>query len=276
MPELPEVETVRRTLTPLLTGRRIVSVEAVRPEVLAHPLAEEFCALAADRNILELGRRGKYLLIKLEGGASVIVHLRMTGRLLCTPAIHERKPHTHVVFRLDNGQELRYSDVRRFGRLWLQQSGENDDFSGIHKLGLEPFDAAFNADYLRDKLSARRINIKQALLDQSVIAGLGNIYVDEVLYQVKLHPCRPVADLKKKDWQALAAAVPEVLLQAIANNGTTFRDYLDGEGKEGSHMPYLEAYGRRGEPCRRCGEQIERMKVAGRSSYFCPICQKEK
>jgi formamidopyrimidine-DNA glycosylase len=197
----------------------------------------------------------------------------MTGRFLYTPADHELKPHTHVIFSLDNNSELRFSDTRRFGRLWLIPAGTPDTISGIHKLGPEPLDTACNAAYYRDKLAGRRINIKQGLLDQSVVAGLGNIYVDEALFQAGIDPRRPAGAITEAEWQALAETIPQILQSAIENNGTTFRDYLDGAGNAGRNLPHLQAYGRGGLPCLNCGTMMERQVVAGRGTTFCPNCQ---
>ena len=278
MPELPEIETVKRTLTPLLCGRRIIDVRVIKPVVVAYPAPDMFAVRLTGATVSALGRRGKYLLIHLDSGDTLIAHLRMTGRFLYTPADHEQKPHTHVVFSLDNGSELRFSDMRRFGRLWLMAAGEQDTVSGIHKLGPEPLDAAcdaaLSAAYYRDKLASRRVSIKQGLLDQSVLAGLGNIYVDEALFQSDLDPRRPTAKIKDAEWQALAKAIPQILQKAIENNGTTFRDYLDGEGNVGRNLPHLRAYGRAGQPCLKCGTIMEKLVVAGRGTTFCPRCQK--
>lgn len=273
MPELPEIETVKRTLTPLLPGRRIEQVRLQKAEVIAHPAAEDFAARLAGATITELSRRGKYLLIHLAGGATLIAHLRMTGRFVYAQAGQPQNPHTHVIFSLDNGQELRFSDVRRFGRLWLLAPGETDTVSGIHKLGLEPLDSACDAAYYSSRLAGRRVTIKQGLLDQAVVAGLGNIYVDEALFVAGLDPRRLTCQLKPEEWQALAECIPQILQTSIDNNGTTFRDYLDGEGNKGRNLPHLRAYGRAGQPCLRCGTPMEKLVVGGRGTTYCPNCQ---
>ena len=274
MPELPEIETVKRTLSPLLPGRRIVAVRVIKPVVVAYPAPEEFASRLEGATVRELGRRGKYLLIHLDSGDTLIAHLRMTGRFLFTPAEHELKPHTHAIFALDNGSELRFSDIRRFGRLWLIPAGEQDTVSGIHKLGPEPLGEACDAAYYRGKLAGRRICIKQGLLDQAVVAGLGNIYVDEALFMAGVSPLRLCGEITEAEWQALAAVIPQILQKAIENNGTTFRDYLDGEGNAGRNLPHLQAYGRAGQPCLNCGTTMERLVVTGRGTTFCPKCQR--
>jgi len=274
MPELPEIETVKRTLTPLLPGRRITEVHILKPEVIAYPAPELFAAQIKDAIVSVVDRRGKYLLIHLESGDTLIAHLRMTGRFVFSPQEYALKPHTHVVFCLDNKNELRFSDVRRFGRLWLIAAKMTDTISGIHKLGPEPLGHNCDAAYYRQKLSGRRITIKQGLLDQSVVAGLGNIYVDEALFGAGISPRRPTAEITDQEWQALALEIPKVLEKAIENNGTTFRDYLDGAGNAGRNLPHLLAYGRFGQPCLKCGAIMERLVVAGRGTTFCPKCQR--
>ncbi|NLF80602.1 MAG: bifunctional DNA-formamidopyrimidine glycosylase/DNA-(apurinic or apyrimidinic site) lyase [Clostridia bacterium] len=274
MPELPEIETVKRTLTPLICGATIQSCRIIRPEVIKHPAPGDFALLLRGQRIASAGRRGKYLLLNLTGGDTLIAHLRMTGRMLCAPPEHALPLHTHVVFELDNGCELRFADTRRFGGLWLQRAGETDDFSGKQRLGPEPFDACFGADYLKARLGKRRITIKQGILDQAVVAGLGNIYADEALYLAGIAPDRRTDSISYAEWQAMAAAIIPVLESAIAHNGTTFSDYLDGAGREGQNLPYLQVYRRTGQPCRHCGTAIARIKVGGRSSHYCPVCQK--
>lgn len=274
MPELPEVETVKRILSPQLCGRIVDGLTVNRPEVLAHPGAARVCAAVQSAAIVALGRRGKYLSIHLDGGDALIVHLRMTGQLLVTPADYPEKPHTHVVFHLDNGRELRFIDTRRFGRIWLKGAQEEDTFTGIHKLGPEPFDAACCAAYLERVFGGRRLTVKQALLDQTVIAGIGNIYADETLFAAKLHPARSALSLRKAEWKRLAKTIPEVLAKAIADNETTADEYLAGEGKEYRNTPFLQVYGRVGKPCLRCGTAVESMRIAGRGSSYCPRCQK--
>lgn len=274
MPELPEVETVKRILSPQICGHYITGVTVSRLEVLAHPTVDEFNNLTKLAVIQRVERLGKYLIICLANGCSILVHLRMTGQLLCTPAEYPVKPHTHVVFQLDNTQELRFTDVRRFGRIWLKRAEEQDTFSGIHKLGVEPFDKAFGREYLKSKLGNRRISIKQGLLDQTVIAGLGNIYADEALFMAGISPNRSSAEMKEADWQALTNAIPQILVKAIANNDMSEMEYLFSEGKEYRNSNFLEVYGRAGEPCRHCSTPIKRIKIGGRSSFYCSQCQK--
>lgn len=274
MPELPEVETVRRVLAPQLGGRRIERMTVYHPDVLAHPAPAAFQRAAEGAAFLSADRRGKYLLFRLDTGATILVHLRMTGQLMVTPSAYPLLAHTHVVFRLDNGDELRYTDVRRFGRLWLLGEEETAAFTGLAKLGPEPFDPRCSAAYLRAALGARRLPIKAGLLDQTVVAGIGNIYADESLFAAGLHPRRPAASLQTAEWTRLSAAIPAVLQLAIDQNAMTAAEYLAGEGRT-YRDAYFQVYGHEGDACPRCGTPIARIKVAGRSSCFCPHCQRE-
>lgn len=276
MPELPEVETVRRILEPQLRGRVVTGLDVHHPAVLAHPAPEAFRHAVRSARIGELGRRGKFLLVRLDGGAALVIHLRMTGQLLLTPPDYPMKAHTHAVFRLDNGNELRFVDTRRFGRLWLLGAEERDTFTGIHKLGPEPFDETFGAAYLERTLGKRHIAVKQALLDQAAVAGIGNIYADESLFAANLHPLRPTDSIRRAEWKRLAAAIPQVLDKAIADNAMTPEEYLAGEGAEYRNTPFFQVYGRAGQACPRCGTVLERIKIAGRGSCYCPRCQKAR
>lgn len=274
MPELPEVETLKRSLEPLLTGRRILSLEMKRPEVIKHPDAENFAQGVAGQRIQSLGRRGKYLLLYLENGSRLLIHLRMTGRLVCCEEAAEELPHTHLCFHLENGQVLRFSDVRRFGGLWLLAAGEEDQYSGMKKLGPEPLEGGCCPERLETALSRRKICIKQGILDQSVLAGLGNIYADEALFRAGIRPDRPCSSLSRAEWEALSQAIPEILSAAIRNRGTSFSDYLDGEGRKGENQNCLQAYQRGGQTCLRCGAVMEKTRIGGRGTCFCPCCQK--
>lgn len=274
MPELPEVETFRAVLSPQLCGRTIDALALSCPQVVAHPSAEAFLDGVRGRAIRALGRRGKFLIVELCDGADLIVHLRMTGRLLVTPPSHPGWPHTHATFQLSDGNELRFVDPRRFGRLWLRRAGEEDAFTGMAKLGPEPFDAAFGPAHLKAKLGARRIAIKQGLLDQSAVAGIGNIYADEVLFEARLNPARPAASLADGDWRRLAEVIPAILRKAIEDNRTTPEAFLAGGGTEYRNTPLLAVYGHAGDPCPRCGSALQGAVIGGRGSCFCPRCQR--
>ncbi|MGI6361994.1 MAG: bifunctional DNA-formamidopyrimidine glycosylase/DNA-(apurinic or apyrimidinic site) lyase [Bacillota bacterium] len=274
MPELPEVETIRRTLEPLVASKKITKVRVLRDSVIKHPSVHDFCRLLTDRTIKNLARRGKYLLLNLQDGYILAVHLRMTGQLTYALSKEETAKHTHVIFYLSDGNQLRFTDVRRFGCLWLLAPQETDNFTGMARLGKEAWGEEISPDYLKETLAKRKICIKQALLDQSVLAGLGNIYVDEVLFAAAIDPMRKTADLTAEEWCNLAKLIPQILDKSINNKGTTFSDYRDGLGKKGYHLIHLEAYGRAGEACNRCGRLLIKQKVAGRSTVYCPYCQK--
>lgn len=279
MPELPEVETVRRVLAPQLTGRRISAVRAPWPGVLARPAgdAAAFAAAVCGRAITGMDRRGKFLALLLDDAGTVRLHLRMTGQLLLCPPGWPELPHTHLTFALDDGSELRYADARRFGRFWYLAPGEADTYSGVAKLGPEPFDPALTAAYLRDTLGSRRAAIKSCLLDQSAVAGIGNIYSDEILFAVRIRPDRPACTLTAAEWRRLAAEIPAQLRQQVAWNDISPADYLAGAGQDYRNTPHLQVYGHEGSPCPRCGKaQLRRTVIAGRSSVYCPRCQRPK
>lgn len=273
MPELPEVETVRRVLAPQLQGLTVQTVTAHRPEVVAHPDAATFCRVLAGQTIADLARRGKFLRILLDSGDQVVLHLRMTGCLLLTPAACPPEKHTHVVFHLSSGDELRFSDPRRFGRFWLLRQGEPDTYSGVAKLGPEPFDSDLTADDLRQRCARRTRAIKECLLDQSVVAGIGNIYADETLFAAGIHPARPANSLSAAEWARLAAEIPRQLAYFTEKNALSPEEYLQSKGQDYRNTPFLQVYGHGGDACPRCGATLCRMVIGGRSSVYCPTCQ---
>lgn len=274
MPELPEVEAIKRVIEPQIQGLSIKNIDIRRQEIIAHPTADEFVQRLTGQMVDGMERRGKFLLIRLESGDWVILHLRMTGCLLLTPAGYPEEKHTHLVFQMEDGRELRFSDMRRFGRFWLMKEDEEDTYSGIGKLGKEPFDHAFTAEYLRARLERRKKAIKECLLDQSIIAGIGNIYSDEILFRAKICPSRPACSLTEEEWERLAGIIPECLSFFIEKNAITPEEYLETKGKDYRNTPFLQVYGHAGEPCPVCGEPLIRMVIGGRSSTYCPECQK--
>ncbi len=275
MPELPEVETVRRTLLEGgLAGRTIRRATVAHADAVRYPSADAFAAGLAGREITGVGRRGKYLLIGLADGMVLVAHLRMTGRLWLSDADAEALPHTHVVLDLDDGRQLRFRDVRRFGGFHLlADAGDSAAPQGLRELGPEPQDLT-----ARDLASACRrhpkVSIKGLLLDQRAVAGLGNIYVDEALHRARVHPLSTCASLSAKARGAVVRAVQEVLAEALANRGTTFLDFRDGTGEPGAFQEFLRVYRREGLPCRTCGAPIAKLRVAGRGTHYCPTCQK--
>lgn len=275
MPELPEVETIRRVLEPQIIKQTILRVEARHPQVIAGIPPETFCAGVRKRRITGTGRRGKFLTLLLDNGGRIVLHLRMTGCLLVEPAGCEPEKYTHLIFHLENGTELRFSDMRRFGRFWLIRAGEEDTVSGIHKLGYEPFDARLTPDYLQKMLGGRKKTVKQCLLDQSIIAGIGNIYSDEILFRAHIHPARKACSLTDAELACLAALIPQTLSYYIEKNAISPEDYLASKGQDYRNTPYLSVYGHSGEPCPACGAVLKRVVIGGRSSVCCPQCQKE-
>lgn len=274
MPELPEVEAIKRVIEPQIQGLVIKTISVRRPEVIAHPSADEFCRDLTGRSIDKMERRGKFLIMRMDNGGRAILHLRMTGCLLFTPAGCPEEKHTHLVFELENGCELRFSDTRRFGRFWLVREDEEDTYSGIGKLGKEPFDPAFTGEYLRSRLEKRKKAVKECLLDQNITAGIGNIYSDEILFRAKIDPARPACSLTGKEWKRLAEIIPQCLSFFIEKNETTPEEYLETKGQDYRNTPFLQVYGHAGEPCPVCGEVLCRTVIGGRGSTYCPKCQK--
>lgn len=275
MPELPEVETVALTLRPQLAGSRVRRVAVLHPDAVAGLSPEDFTRALAGARFEDVSRRGKYLLFSIRpaGGEPLrlVFHLRMTGRLVCVPAAEEAPKHTHLRFELDDGRELRFVDSRRFGRAYLLPHA--DPPKGLLGLGPEPLAARFRRTDFAAMLAGRRRQIKALLLDQSFLAGLGNIYADEALFRAGVDPKRRACDLTARETSRLFRSVRAVLREAIAAGGTTIRDYVDGRGREGEFAARLRVYGREGRPCPLCGATIERHVVAGRSTYVCPRCQ---
>lgn len=210
MPELPEVETIKSVIEPQIKGLTIEKIIVNRPEVIAQPGSDKFCKAVTGQNISSMSRRGKFLIIHLKNESRIILHLRMTGCLLVTPPDYPTEKHTHIIMKLNNEMELRFSDTRRFGRFWLIQNDEEDTYSGISKLGLEPLSAECNAEYLQSRFGKRKKTIKECLLDQSVIAGIGNIYSDEILFRAKIRPVCPANSLTTKEWLCLAVKIYNV------------------------------------------------------------------
>lgn len=274
MPEMPEVETIRRTLASKVEGRRIIRVDIGLSRLIKWPTAPEFQAVLTDRTIVKLVRRGKYLLFYLDNKFVLIVHLRMTGRLYYVAPGTDFDKFTHIVFTLDNNDILLYADTRTLGTLYLMPEDELWRIAGLASLGPEPLSAEFTPDYFAGMLSKRQAKIKPVLLNQKLIGGLGNIYADEALAIAGIHPERPASSLSEKEVKYLYQSVNQVIADGIAHGGTTLRDYRDGEGHSGSHQQFLLVYGRTNEPCQRCGGIIARKEVAGRGTHYCPNCQK--
>ena len=273
MPELPEVETVVHDLRPRLVGRRILSVE-VGKHSLRRPWSPEWEAHLLNRLICAVRRRGKWILLDLDNGSRLVVHLGMTGQLTVAPASLPRADHTHVVFSLSKGkQQLRFRDVRRFGSMTLfDEQAHLDLFFHESRLGPEPFE--LEPKYWRKCLAATSRCLKAVLLDQRVVAGVGNIYADESLFQARLHPAQLGRTTRPAEAERLRQAVVTVLTRAIEQRGSSIRDYVGGTGLKGKYQDEFRVYGRVGEPCPRCRTLIERIRLAGRSTHYCPKCQR--
>jgi formamidopyrimidine-DNA glycosylase len=270
MPELPEVETIRRDLVPHVVGRRFTAVEVLpgAEKVVAVPSPAEFRRALPGLRMEGVERRGKYLLFPLSDGRYLIVHLRMTGALIHRQEGAPADGYLRIRFSLDDKTELRYTDLRKLGLMWLV----DDPTLVVGKLGPDALEALLPTT-LRSLLDGRRAPIKVVLMDQARLAGLGNIYADEALFRAGVHPRRPAGSLRVAEIERLHRAVGEVLREAMGHRGSSFRDYVDAEGREGEHQRHVKVYRRSGEPCYVCGTAIERIKLGGRSTHFCPRCQ---
>ena len=275
MPELPEVETVRRGLQSLLIDRLIEDVQVLRKESIAYPRPEEFAAKLKGHRFKNFSRRGKYLIIGLDKGAGFACHLRMSGRLICLNQTTKPGAFLRVRIILDKGKELRFEDMRVFGRLWYVPKGKQfeDVIPALASLGVEPL-SGLSAKYLQESFAFRNQCVKGALLDQSVIAGIGNIYADEALFLSGINPQIPAKRLKAKDLERLAEQIQLVLGRAIEMGGSTLRDYKDAYGVNGNYQTDSWVYGRKGKICRVCQKgDIQSVKLAGRTAHFCSQCQ---
>ncbi len=273
MPELPEVETVRARLAPVLRGRRLEHV-AIADARLTRPFDPEQVARELEgERVLALDRRGKYLIVRFESGRALLIHLRMTGSLRHAPAgTLPDDPHRRAVVRLDDGSDVAYRDVRRFGTWLLLEPGEVAEYVDA-RVGREPLSPSFRARDLAARLEHRRAPVKAALLDQRTVAGIGNIYADEALWWARIHPLREARDLGAEEVRALHRAVRKALELGIARQGSTLREYRLPDGSAGRMQEEFKVYGRAGEPCPRCGTPIEKIRLAGRGTWYCPRCQ---
>jgi formamidopyrimidine-DNA glycosylase len=296
MPELPEVETVARQLQGWVAGAQITDADVRWARTIRHPEPDRFAAEIRGARISRVGRRAKSVLIHLADGRVMTVALRMTGALIVAPPGMPDDPYARVVFHLADGRELRYRDVRKFGRIGLWEGGgllrraakrrgarakrvadakapyRVGDVFGRH--GPEPLSSTFTAARLAERLRGRSARLKTLLLDQSFIAGVGNIYADEALWRARLHPLRAADTLTRDEVARLHRAIRSVLRQGISNRGTSFGDYVGADDQPGDNAEKLSVYQRAGEPCFRCGRPIQRIVVGQRSTHFCPRCQK--
>lgn len=273
MPELPEVETVRARLEPVLVGRRFESVEIRDPRLTRPEEPREVAAELVGEEVEAVDRRGKYLIVRFRSGRVLLIHLRMTGTLQhLRDGSPELDPHRRAVVRLDDGSDVIYRDVRRFGTWLLLEPGQEADYLAT-RLGEEPLSRAFTPQSLAARFERRKAPVKAALLDQRSAAGMGNIYADEALWRARIHPLRPAGDLDADEVKRLHKAVREALRAGIARQGATLRDYRTPDGGRGSMQTALRVYGRDGDPCYRCGAQIGKTRAGGRGTWYCPSCQ---
>ncbi|MCK5739566.1 DNA-formamidopyrimidine glycosylase [bacterium] len=273
MPELPEVETIVRQLLKRchILNNPITAVSWERPNRWVGIDPEAAVARLVSRRVLRIRRRGKYILFDLDDGQTLIIHLRMTGKLLYQPAGISPDPHTREAFHFADGSTLQFNDPRTLGRIYLLAPGET--IAPLQKMGPEPFSAEFSFEHIRLAMIKSRLEIKDFLLNQTKIAGIGNIYASEILFTCGIHPQRVTASLSDNEVAAIVKTVPDILQQAIDLNGTTFLDYRTAENKTGEFQKMLKVYGKTAEPCKNCGTAIERIVQKQRSSFFCPQCQ---
>jgi formamidopyrimidine-DNA glycosylase len=273
VPELPEVETVRTRLAPLLVGRRLERVEIFDPR-LTRPFDPTVVAVELEgERIAAVDRRGKYLIVRFDSGRVLLIHLRMTGNLLHGSELSGDDPHLRAVVNLDDGSDVVYRDVRRFGTWLLVEPEELDGYLAA-RVGREPLEPGFTTRRLAEALSGRRTPVKAAILDQRRLAGVGNIYADEALWRARIHPRRPAGELGPDELKALHSGIRSALRAGIERQGATLRDYRTPDGRSGGMQHEFKVYGREGEPCDRCGAPIEKIRAAGRGTWYCPGCQR--
>ncbi|MEN0644374.1 DNA-formamidopyrimidine glycosylase [Alkalicoccobacillus gibsonii] len=273
MPELPEVETVKRTLEELVVGKTIQSVNIAWPNIIKRPAdPTEFTTEVKGQTIHSMRRRGKFLLFDLDD-IVMVSHLRMEGRYGVYKQDDAPVPHTHVTFGFSDGTELRYQDVRKFGTMHLFEKGKEEETMPLIQLGVEPFDDAFTVELLTNASQKTTRKIKPFLLDQKTVVGLGNIYVDEALFRARIHPERLAHSLADEEFQKLHHSIVETLSEAVQLGGSSIKSYVNGQGEMGMFQQTLEVYGRKNEPCKHCEDTIIRIVVGGRGTHYCPTCQ---
>ena len=273
MPELPEVETVCRSLRPHLLGRTINRVRVLEPRLRVRVNEKALKSLAGKR-VDTITRVAKYILLNLSDGAVWLFHLGMSGKLICVEPNVARRKHDHIIVELDSGAELRYHDPRRFGLSLVAKRDALQDLPQLRQVGLDPFDPGLNREYLFRFTRASERRIRDLLLDQQIIAGVGNIYANEILSWAGVKPTTRAHRLNRKQVGAIAATIPKLLSDAIRWCGTSFSDYRDADDKSGEFQNHLRVYDRDGERCRVCPDVIKRIAIGNRSAYYCPSCQK--
>ena len=273
MPELPEVETVKENLKKRLINTKINDVKVLYNNIIAYPDTNTFEKTLKNKKVKDITRRGKFIIFDLED-YYLLSHLRMEGKYFIKNKNDQINKHEHVIFNLDNNQELRYMDTRKFGKMFLIQKENIDTIGPLKELGLEPFDKKLTPNYLKEKIKNKTIPIKTALLDQSIIAGIGNIYADEILFLSHVNPLKKSNTLKEKELNNIIKSTKEVLNKAIAKGGTTIHTYTSVDGIKGTYQDSLFVHNKEKELCKVCQTQIKKIKVGGRGTYYCPHCQK--
>lgn len=273
MPELPEVETIKRTLQHLVIGKMIQDVTILWGKIIQHPDQLEFKNLCVGQTIQTIDRRGKFLKFILDDYV-LVSHLRMEGRYMLQNKDEPLDKHTHVIFSFTDGTELRYMDVRKFGTMHLFPKGEEEKREPLAKLGVEPFSDEFTPEVLKEAFQKTSRNVKAVLLDQSIVVGLGNIYADEALFRARIHPKTKASRLSERKIKTLYDEIKATLLEAVDKGGSTVRTYVNSQGDMGMFQFDHFVYGKKGEPCKVCGTPIEKTVVAQRGTHYCPKCQK--
>lgn len=270
MPELPEVETVVQLLNTLVVGKTVKNVEVYWDNIIAHPDVETFSEQVVNQTFKSVDRRGKYIIFNLSDG-SMVSHLRMEGKYYVYDEPVKKDKHTHVIFNFTDNSQLHYHDTRKFGKMYLY--GINEELKAIEKIGLEPWDENLDSNYLLEKAKNRKISIKAFLLDQNIIAGIGNIYVNEICFVAKVHPATAASKITKTEFDTIIEATKDILERAILAGGTTIKSYTSSLGVTGLFQQSLLVHNKTGEPCTICSTLIKKITVSQRGTYLCPTCQ---
>ena len=272
MPELPEVETVKETLKQKLIGKKILRATIYHDNIIEYPTVSEFCKQIQNQQICNMDRYGKWLIFELDN-YFLLSHLRMEGKYFFRTNLDIRNKHEHIVFTLDD-MELRYMDVRKFGKMWLIKKEDIKNTGPLIEMGLEPWDSNLSLEYLKDKFKSKKLPIKTVLLDQSIIVGIGNIYANEILYLCGINPLKKASLVSDTEIDDIIKYTKDVLEKAIEAGGTTIRSYSSVDGVHGLFQRELYVHSKEGEKCGKCNSLIEKIKVGGRGTYYCPNCQK--
>ncbi len=274
MPELPEVQTVVTGLNKMLRNKKIVNTHIYDEMVIGYPEKEDFISLSEGKKIKSLTRRGKYIIINFSDNEhKLVIHLRMSGKLLYKKRNDEKDKHTHVIFEFDDDTDLRFNNIRKFGRLYIITENELEEAGNLSNLGIEPLSDDFTLDLFEGMLDGRKGMIKPLIMNQEFIAGVGNIYADEALFMANIRPDRKANTLSEQEIEDLYNAIRKILKKGIKMGGTSVSDYVNALGKSGKFQHELNVYKKEGEKCEKCGEAIEKKKVSGRSARYCPNCQ---